>query len=372
MAEESAAAVAESPASIADTAADTAAPDVAPAATEVTSPAEPAAPQRAQPESQRSIEPDATTRTQARPPTRQPARQAEPDPSAERPPLDEARDATDTLLNWRDLADPKYRQSPTLKKYDSVGKALDALVNQEELLGRSIQVPREGAGEVQWRNVYEKLGCPKVAGDYTIRDPDMGQDDEGNARTLAPNFLVSLLDVAHAAGLNNSQAQHFVDFAARTVLNSEQIQAGEMAMHKAQTERELFQAFGGDSATMIQKARLALTKLGEGRYGGGAYAQRAAEKWANSALGNDVDMVAMLANLWDNVSEGNFVESGAGGELSSREQLTADIVALDTTMHDESKPLAEREQAAQAAFRKRQDLVAMDEAATRRQGGFRR
>jgi hypothetical protein len=286
-------------------------------------------------------------------------------------PLEEARDANDTLLHWKDLAPADVRKSPTLDKYKTVGDALKALVSQEELLGRSITIPREGAGEVQWRNIWEKLGCPKTAGDYTISDPDMGQTEDGTARTLAPQFLVSLLDVAHSMGLNSKQAQGFVDFAARTVLNSEQVQAGEMAVQKAQSERELFQAFGGDSATLIQKARLALSKIGEGRYGGGAYSQRAMEKLQASSLANDVDIIATFANMWDAFAEGHYIESGAGGQLSSRDQIEADITAADKIAYDEARSFEERQQAANRAFRLRQDLVAMNDAATRRQQGLR-
>jgi hypothetical protein len=283
--------------------------------------------------------------------------------------LEDARDANDTLLNWRDLADPEFRNHPTLQKYKSVNEALKAVVNQEELLGRSITIPKPGASDTQWRTIFEKLGCPKTASDYAITDPDMGKDADGNAKGLAPNFLVSLLDVAHTAGLTNKQAQEFVNFAARTVVQSENIQAGEMAMQKAQAERQLFEAFAGDAATMIQKATMAISRLGEGRYGGGSYSQRAAEKLRSSSLGNDVDVIAAFSNLWDNMSEGQFIE-GPAGSLSSKDQIQADLVASDSIMNDDTKPIAERNQAAARSFQLRHDLVALEEAAERRATGF--
>jgi hypothetical protein len=298
-------------------------------------------------------------------------RPSDPEPAREPAPLEEAKDASDSLLNWRDLADPEYRKDPVLMKYKSPGEALKALVHQERLLGNSIQIPREGAGETQWRTIFEKLGCPKAPSDYTIADPDMGKDEQGNARGLAPNFLVNLLDVAHRAGLNNKQAQEFVNFAARTVVQSENIQAGEMAMQKAQAERELFDAFAGETAAMIQKATMAISRMGEGRYGGGQYAQRAAEKIRASHLGNDVDVIAMFANVWDNFSEGQFIESGASGILSSREQIDADIAAFGAVMNDPTKSMPEREAARSRQFKLFQDRNALDEAAARRQSGFR-
>jgi hypothetical protein len=306
---------------------------------------------------------------QERQSTREPERRL-PETPAKEPPADEARD---TLIeNWRDLADPEYRKDPVLGKYKTVNEALKALVHNERLLGNAIQIPREGASEVQWRHIYEKLGCPKHPGEYVIADPAMGQDEDGNAKTLAPNFVVSLLDVCHQAGLNPKQAQAFVDFAARTVVQSENIQAGEMAMQKAAAERELFEAFGSESATIIQKATMAIQRIGEGRYGGGAYAQRAAEKIRQSVLGNDVDVVAMLANVWDNFSEGQFIESSAGGGMTSRDQLMADIAAFGAIMNDERRPHDERVAAQKKQYSLFQDLNAMEDAAQRRQNGFRR
>ena len=276
----------------------------------------------------------------------------------------------DALLNWRNLAEVEYRDDPVMKKYDTVGAALKALVHSERLLGNSIQIPRDGAGETQWRTIFEKLGCPKNPGEYTISDPDMGKDDAGNAKGLAPNFLVSLLDVAHKAGLNNKQAQEFVDFAARTVVQSENIQAGEMAMLKAQAERTLYEAFAGDAASMIQKATMAIAKIGEGRYGGGTYAQRAAEKIRQSALGNDVDVIAAFANLWDNFGEGEFIQ-GNDGALSSRDALEADIVEFGKVMNDDKKPMEERRLAQEKQLQAYRNLNAMNEAAARRPGGVR-
>jgi hypothetical protein len=313
-------------------------------------------------------------RQEARPPVQAPSPatppSAPPAPAAPDP-LEGARDAQDTLLNWRDLADPEYRRSPVLQKYTSVGEALKALVQQEGLLGHSIQLPREGAGETQWRTIYEKLGCPSSPGEYAISDPDMGKEEDGSAKSLAPNFLVSLLDVAHRAGLNNTQAQEFVNFAARTVVQSEAIQAGEAAMQKAQAERQLFEAFAGDTAALIQKATLAISRLGEGRYGGGEYARRAVEKIRSSPLGNDVDVIAAFANLWDNMGEGQFIESGAGAGLSSRDQIEADIAAFGAIMNDPGKSMPERQAAQQRQFKLFQDLVALNEAAARRTSGFR-
>jgi hypothetical protein len=313
--------------------------------------------------------PDPTPRLDPTP-RQEPQRSPEPEPVRRPDPLEGAKDANETLLNWRDMVDPEYRKDPVLMQYNSPGEALKGLIHQARLMGSMIPIPKEGASETQMRAVYEKLGCPKTPVDYVIADPPMGQDEDGNAKSLAPNFLVNLLDVCHRAGLNTKQAQEFVNFAARTVVQSENIQAGEMAMQKAQSERALFEAFAGETADLLKKAWMAIGRLGEGRYGGGQYSQRAVEKIRNSSLGNDVDVVAMFANMWDNLGEGNYAE-GASGILSSREQIEADRDAFAAIMNDVNKPMDERKAAQARHYKLLQDLNALDDAAARRQNGFR-
>jgi hypothetical protein len=271
-------------------------------------------------------------------------------------PLEDAKDASETLLNWRDLASPELRQSKVLAKYKTAGEALDALVHQSELLGRSIQIPKDNASDTQKRLVYEKLGCPKTASEYTITDPDMGTDEEGNAKTLAPDFVGSLLQLGHDMMLAPWQLQKLVDFTGQTVVRSEKIQAGEMAMQKAEAQRELFHAFGAETPTLIEKAKLFFTNAGTGRYGGGKYAEEAAEAWVNSPLANHPAMIAALANMWDNYKEGVYIESGAGGSLETTEQAQADIHALNAIAFDESKPMPERQAAQERVLQLRRML----------------
>jgi hypothetical protein len=289
-----------------------------------------------------------------------------PTPTPTRTPTRTPVETEDNVLNWRNLADPEYRDHPTLRKYTTVAEALKAHVHQQELLGRSITIPREGAGETQWREIHEKLGCPTHIGDYVIQDPDMGTHENGERKTLDAQFLSTLLGVAHEAGLNSKQAQAFVNMAGQLVVRSEQIQKGQAAVERADMERALYEAFGADTASILQKAKLVVANMGSGRYGGGEYAQRAIAKLEASPLGRDPDIQAMLANMWDNVSEGTYHESSTGGGMLSRDTLTADIEALGAIMNDPSKPMAERQAAQAKQLNLYRELNAMNEAGARR------
>jgi hypothetical protein len=255
-----------------------------------------------------------------------------------------------------------------LAKYTSVGEALKAHVHQQRLLGNSIQIPHPDASDTQMRDIYNKLGCPEHLGDYAITDPDLGVSDDGNKKVLSASFLAQLLGVAHDAGLSSRQAQKFVDFSANMVRQSDNYQAGQAAVEAQEAERRLYETFGADTASMMQKATMALSRLGEGRYGGGKYAQQAAEEWQHSPLGKSVNMIAMLANLWESMGEGKWVESSTGQGMLSRDGVTADIAALGAIMNDQSKPMDERKVAQERQLQLYRELDAMNNAANRRSG----
>lgn len=71
------------------------------------------------------------------------------------------------------------------------------------------------------------------------------------------------------------------------------------------------------------------------------------------------------------MGEGNFIDGGSSGILSSREQIDADIAAFGAIMNDQTRSMPEREAARARQFRLFQDKNALDEAAARRQSGFR-
>jgi hypothetical protein len=267
---------------------------------------------------------------------------------------------------------PDVRGEKVWEKHKTLPDALKALAEQEKLLGRMIPLPREGASDAQMRAFYERLGCPKLPADYVIKDPDMGQDADGKARTLAPDFLASLLETAHQAGLRNEQAQQFIDFAARTVVRSENIQAGEVATQRAQAERDLYEAFGGDAPAMIEKARMFVINMGSGRYGGGSYAERLAEKLKHGPMANDIDLIAAFANGFDNFREGIWVGDEIGGSVTSMEQMEADAKALAAVMNDDARSMDERVAAQKKQFALFQQMNEVREVEERRRQTLRR
>lgn len=368
MAEESAAAVADAPAE---------APSVSEGASLAESSGVPSTPGPAPetpPSAPEPLPPPTPVAPREAPPAREPARsrdasrresrsEAEPAP----PPQ-----ASESLLDWHDMIPAEHRNDKVWEKHKTLQEALSALVNQEHLMGRMIPLPREGASDAQMRAFYERLGCPKLASDYVLTDPDMGQDADGQPITFEPDFLTSMLEACHQGGLRGEQAQIIANFAARTITRARNIEAGQVAMQRAQAERDLYDAFGGDAPSMIEKARLFVINMGSGRYGGGSYAERLADKLKTGPLANDIDLIAAFANGFDNFREGIWVGDEVGGSLTSMEQMEADAQALAAVMNDAKRPMDERVAAQKKQFALFQQMNEVREANERRQQTLRR
>lgn len=266
-----------------------------------------------------------------------------------------------SLLDWRSLAEPEYREDPVLQKYTSASEALKALVHSQRELGGRVRLPQEGASEAEWNQFYDRMGRPKSAGEYVVEDPKTAEGEP----LLAKEFHTRLLEAGHAAGLTPKQMQAMINFAGQTVTDSAQLQSGLQAMQKAEAEKELAQMFGASAPRILAQANMVFDMLARGRWGGDK-AIEARNRWSKSELANDPYMIAVLSNIWDDLGEGRFVESDTGGPLMSAEALSTKKAELLQVAMDETKSRGERE-AAQAQLKGIYDqLVRLQEAAARR------
>lgn len=251
---------------------------------------------------------------------------------------------TGSMLDWRGGFEPELRNDPVLQQYKTMQDAARGLVHAQRMIGRSIQLPQgDNPPEGEWQRVWEKLGWPKAPGDYQLTEPDLGEDPATHeARTLAPEFKTQLLETAHAVGLNSKQTQAFLDMAGRLIVQSDKLQQGQAAMREAEGKRSLAQAFGASAPRMMEQARLAFEQLPTGRFGG-EYGQRAYEKLKASELFHDPDIVATFSNIWEQLSEGQFLEGTFPGLGVSRDTIQAQINELMAKDFDGKTTLAEKD-----------------------------
>ena len=132
------------------------------------------------------------------------------------------------MENWRDnealeLPD-ELKTSEVLAQYETVGDALKGFVETKSMVGRSITIPTEEAGEEQWNEYYAKLrkNAPNL-----IIHPDHANDEQkaefwrmagvpDEAKDYAPaegfeglsdEYVENLRGIANTAGWTKKQFQ---------------------------------------------------------------------------------------------------------------------------------------------------------------------
>lgn len=284
----------------------------------------------------------------------------------ERQPVGEPPTGADTgsLLDWRGALPLPLRNDPTLAKYGSLEAAGKALIEMQSFIGRSIQIPQAEAPQEEWNRVWEKLGWPKTPGEYGVTLPEMPE----GLPPISDAFRDRILIEGHAMGLTPKQMQGWIDLAARVVVEGNQMQAQEMAASRAAGQQELQRQFGADAPRRLEKARLFLAQTGGGRFGG-EYGVRAAEKWLESPLANDPDIIATFADAFDLTSEGQFIDSGFASLGTTPEALQAELNELTAKANNGALPMAQRVAASDARRPLFAQLAAMQEAQNRRGAG---
>lgn len=105
------------------------------------------------------------------------------------------------VTSWLDGLPQELKEAKTLQKFKSTEDAVKAYVNLEKTLGnKRLAIPTKESTPEEWESVYNELGRPKTPNDYEL--PKIENAPEG---LFDQNRVNGFRDIAHKAGLNNSQ-----------------------------------------------------------------------------------------------------------------------------------------------------------------------
>lgn len=179
-------------------------------------------------------------------------------------------------------------------------KLLKSYLALEKRVGRSVQLPGEGADAEQMGAFHRALGVPEKPEDYCIEciHPAIQSDPAVNARL-------------HQAGFTPSQAQLVYDLAQDHVLPQIERLVGEL--HASRERERLVERFGGEA-----RYREAARSIG-------AWGRKALSPAAFQALSSSYDGVLALEQMMKNKEPG----LGAFNARPAEETLSeADLVKL--------------------------------------------
>lgn len=163
-------------------------------------------------------------------------------------------------------------------KYETPDQLLKDYENAQSLIGKKgIIKPGEEATEDDWNNYYKELGRPDEAKDYTLNDLE-------NAPEWFGDTADTFRDLAHQAGLSQSQASKLFDTYVENQLGIEQNLIQESKAAHEQCMGDLKDAYGADATRMIQLANQVASESG------------IVDTLKVSNLANDAKMVSLLAD----------------------------------------------------------------------------
>ena len=207
-------------------------------------------------------------------------------------------------LDWREGLSQDYQHNPTVQKHSTLADFVKGAIEATSLIGRSIQIPAPEAPPEAWNGVWEKLGRPKSAAEYT--DPTGVDLPEG--WTLDAETTRALREEAYAAGFTQKHYETAIKVHAQWLREmTNQVQAAQAeAFHVG--ENTLAKQFGASAPRMKQAAQAAFEMLGSGVWGGEA-GVRAWQKIRDAGLDNDADIVTAFSNQYEKMREGQYLVS---------------------------------------------------------------
>jgi|TARA_R100000479_G_scaffold168281_2_gene109189 hypothetical protein len=195
---------------------------------------------------------------------------------------------TDTGATFLDTLPEDIRGEPSLKNFTNSGDLAKSFIHAQRMVGMDkIPVPGKHSTEDDWQVIYDRLGRPSDPNEYAFENSSFQADDPG---------VAEFKKVAHAAGLNPSQANKIMQFYDGLQQSSaETVTANEQKVRE-ESELELRKDFGLAFDKKVQQADDVFQKFFPN--------EMKDVKLANgNLLGNEPIFIKALAKLADNFSE---------------------------------------------------------------------
>lgn len=233
-----------------------------------------------------------------------------------------------TLPEFGELLGESYKNDPSITKFkdvDSLAKSYKELESQF-LQGDKIILPKEGDSnfDASMDSVFEKLGMPKDANDYSIEQADLSEFG------LEAGEVSNFKNLAKEMRLTDSQAKGLYEWYIGDVKDGavNQRQQASEQMEKASTE--LRKEFGASYDEKLNNASKVFEKFFPSLS-------------TRQELGRDPAFIRDLVNISKSFSESTIGEINLGNNIPTPAQAEAELASImsseayQSNMHPENK-----------------------------------
>lgn len=215
---------------------------------------------------------------------------------------------------WNAGMTAEQLESPALQDFSSMESLAGAYLSAKSMIGRDkIVMPQT---DEEFGNVYDRLGRPETAGDYTFSELPEGFDE--NTVQLMGEDKSWFAEKAHELGLSQSQAEKmFEAYAERT--------NGAFTTHQANTEiaqeeavNRISEEWGTSYDTNMDMAERAVMHLG---------GQELLDALVKTGAGNDTTVLNAFLKMGGMMREEIGVDR-SGNEANTSDQIKDQITDL--------------------------------------------
>tara|TARA_R100000935_G_C2827703_1_gene163266 strand:+ start:357 stop:1208 length:852 start_codon:yes stop_codon:yes gene_type:complete len=215
-------------------------------------------------------------------------------------------------INFIDSLPEDIRGEASLANIKDIDQLAKGYVHAQRMVGADkIGLPNQHSTDNDWNEVYSKLGRPEAADQYEI---NYQVPVEGMEATNLPGYQ----EAAHAAGLNNSQAQKLIDW--YSGLEKESLESTEVTALAARetAETDLRKEYGLAYDKKLSQADGIFSK-----FFGSDFASIKLED--GSLLGDNATFIKSLVSLSSNFSEDTVTADQTSSGAMTPNEANAEI-----------------------------------------------
>ena len=147
----------------------------------------------------------------------------------------------DSSIDWRQAIPEEYRDAKLWEPLQDkdLGTVLKGYAEAQRRLGNSVSIPQEDDQD-GWNKFYSRLGRPESFKQYEYQFPDSNVVEWDQAG------LEEFADLAHKAGLSQSQFKAVMDYQASQLLKEAEAEAGGIKDEMILNESRLKEEYGSN------------------------------------------------------------------------------------------------------------------------------
>lgn len=238
---------------------------------------------------------------------------------------------------WLEGVDPELISDPSLQAIQDIPTLVKSYVHAQKMVGKDkVVVPDKNSSEEDWKEFYRKAGVPDKD-NYKVEFDEEDFDEE---------IINKINEIGYENNLTPQQTKTMIDFAKEHFSSKEAAELEALEQQEAEQLEALKEEWGDEGFNSnIAKAITVIDEFGTPEF---------KEYLNETGLGNDPQLIRLLANIGNNLKEDSF-EPDSVAHLGMTKQAAQEEV--DAILGNMDHPYWNQEHANHLSAQKRMNKL---------------